>query len=295
MPEMSPEYALDKSRWAPAKICRPARQYLPEPNVTDSDKPIAEAPAFSSQHRSTRYGLLAQALAGDIASGRYPVGAVIPTEQVLCQRYAVSRHTVRQALNELKNQGLLSAQAGVGTTVRARPQSARFSSGLGAISELLQFVGETRMRIQSQDEVLADAELAGLLRCEPGQAWREIRCVREMREAGAPIAYVVMYIRAEFVQAIEGFQTFEQPVYAILEEHYGLRIVEVQQSIAAEFLPADMAQALCAEAGSPALQIVRHFSDRDGRVIQTSVGYYPHGRYRQQSTFRASTQGPEAR
>ncbi len=237
--------------------------------------------------RTPLYASVARAVAGDILSGRYPVGSVIPSELALTQRYGVSRQTVRQALNELKHQGLISSHAGIGTTVRARPQSQRFLSGLSAISELLQFVGTTRTRVYRQREVVADEGLANLLQCETGQAWVELQSLREGREAQAPIGHVTVYVRSEHAEAVAGLHLVEVPFYSLLERRYGVHVVEVQQTIEAAQLPQEMAGMLDAPAGAAALRIVRHFFDKDARVTQVSVGHYPELRYRQVSRFRA--------
>lgn len=241
---------------------------------------------------TTLHAIVAQAVAGDIESGRYPVGTVIPTEAELCRRYAVSRNTVRQALNTLKQQGLISSHAGVGTTVRSKPQANRFASSLSEISDLLQFVGNTRMIIASQREIEADEQMASLLECEVGQAWREIRCIRHLRVTDSPLGFVTVYVRSEFSSPIKNQTVIEKPVYAMLEEHFGLQIVEVRQSIGAHALPPDIATQLNAVAEEPALHIIRHFFDKNMRTIEVSVGYFPQNRYRQESRFRATTSLP---
>jgi GntR family transcriptional regulator len=52
---------------------------------------------------ASRYSTLARVLTGEIESGRYKVGQKIPTEAELQQRFDVSRHTVREALRDLKS------------------------------------------------------------------------------------------------------------------------------------------------------------------------------------------------
>ena len=61
----------------------------------------------------TRYMELRQTLAAEIAAGAFAVGAKFPTEYELCDRFSVSRHTVREALRALEDQGLLARQAGL--------------------------------------------------------------------------------------------------------------------------------------------------------------------------------------
>lgn len=45
--------------------------------------------------RTPLWSRLAQTLAGDILSGRLPVGSLLPTEAQLMNDYGMSRHTVR--------------------------------------------------------------------------------------------------------------------------------------------------------------------------------------------------------
>jgi DNA-binding transcriptional MocR family regulator len=68
---------------------------------------------------STRHARVSQALLEDISAGRYEVGARLPSEAELEKRFGVSRHTVREAMRRLRDLGVVSARAGIGTTRRA--------------------------------------------------------------------------------------------------------------------------------------------------------------------------------
>ena len=50
----------------------------------------------------TLYARLAKTLLNEIAAGRHPVGALLPTEHELSAHHGVSRSTVRQALRDLE-------------------------------------------------------------------------------------------------------------------------------------------------------------------------------------------------
>lgn len=63
------------------------------------------------------YYQLKQLLKDQIQNGELPPGDKIPTEEVLCERYNLSRTPVRQALKELVVEGLLTRTAGRGTFV----------------------------------------------------------------------------------------------------------------------------------------------------------------------------------
>lgn len=65
----------------------------------------------------TRTDETAQALRAAIASGELPVGARLPGELALAERYGVGRITVRRAVAELENEGLVEKRPGYGRVV----------------------------------------------------------------------------------------------------------------------------------------------------------------------------------
>src|SRR4051812_46162166 len=72
-----------------------------------------------------RRGRLADAVYGrlleDIVSGRYEVGDRLPAETDLAETFEVSRPVIREALNRLQADGLVTARQGAGTFVARVP------------------------------------------------------------------------------------------------------------------------------------------------------------------------------
>lgn len=64
---------------------------------------------------------IALSLTSDIAEGRYNTGDRLPTEAQLAAKHGVNRHTVRRALSDLAEQGLVHARRGAGVFVAAQP------------------------------------------------------------------------------------------------------------------------------------------------------------------------------
>ena len=60
---------------------------------------------------------LAEELRQAMRTGEYPPGSQLPTEHQLCDRYGVSRVTVRKALEELSQRGAVIRRPGKGTFV----------------------------------------------------------------------------------------------------------------------------------------------------------------------------------
>src|SRR4030095_1260011 len=73
----------------------------------------------SHQAGRTRYREIEHFLRTQVEGAR--PGAPLPSEAELCERFSVSRMTVRQALQELANDGLVERRRGQGTFVAHRP------------------------------------------------------------------------------------------------------------------------------------------------------------------------------
>src|SRR5215510_7007380 len=79
---------------------------------------------------------IARDLTDGIQSGRFPVGSFLPTELELRDRYGTSRHTVRAALHELAQLGLVSRRKNVGTRVESSQPTKTFRPSLDSVNDL---------------------------------------------------------------------------------------------------------------------------------------------------------------
>lgn len=70
------------------------------------------------------YVRLADRIEADIRSGRLPVGAALPGERAMTELYQVSIGTVRRAVRELRERGLVATLAAKGTFVLEPPGEA---------------------------------------------------------------------------------------------------------------------------------------------------------------------------
>ena len=75
----------------------------------------------SAKVQDRLYQDLARSLLGEMASGRYAVGARLPAERELAVQYGVSRPTVREAIIALEVQGLVEVRIGSGAYVVRLP------------------------------------------------------------------------------------------------------------------------------------------------------------------------------
>lgn len=85
---------------------------------------------------------IAATLRSEIGGGHYAQGCRLPSEAQLAARFGVNRHTVRHALADLAQAGLVQARRGAGVFVTARPadyalgRRVRFTQNLAAQGRL---------------------------------------------------------------------------------------------------------------------------------------------------------------
>lgn len=75
--------------------------------------------------RETLWSAIAATLRAEIAEGAYAPGARLPTEAELSARFGVNRHTLRRALANLAETGVVLSRRGSGVYVAARPTDYR--------------------------------------------------------------------------------------------------------------------------------------------------------------------------
>jgi DNA-binding GntR family transcriptional regulator len=229
---------------------------------------------------------LARHLTEQIESGHYRVGATIPTEAELQQRFDVSRHTVREALRELKTRGLVTARAGVGTVVRAKAPATSFMQGAGTLEEVIQFGEATRMKLLGHEAVVADAALAEQIGARAGQELLRISLLRHRPHETLPAGWVQIFLRPEHAGVVGQIEGARLPVLRMVEQRYGARISEVVQQIVATTLTAAQARVLRARAAKPALHVTRQYFDAQDRLVMATVGVYPSDRFSHNTRFR---------
>ena len=115
----------------------------------------------------TRYAALAREMALDIAEGRHPVGSLLPGELELAEQRGVSRATVRAALAQLEELGLISRRKRAGTRVEARRPHIDYAPSLTTLEDLVHYAAETVRQVQ---DMLAFAAPAATFLTQTGGA-----------------------------------------------------------------------------------------------------------------------------
>jgi len=227
-----------------------------------------------------RYARIAEELTADITAGRRGIGTLLPTEHALCAQHGVSRATVREALRQLQDQGLIARSQGVGSRVLASSAHTNYVLSARHAAEAMGYAAKTRLIIQRRRHVRANAALARMLGAEPGSAWLHLSGLRRLAgETRQPLAISSIYLAAAHADLADGPEHLATPFFILIERQKGIRIEEITQDVTAGALTASQARALHAPAGSGSLHVLRRFLAADGKPVEVTRNIHPADRF----------------
>ncbi|WNG86659.1 GntR family transcriptional regulator [Mycobacterium sp. ITM-2016-00317] len=233
-----------------------------------------------------RYLQVARTLRKEIVDGVYPVGSHLPTEHELCERFAVSRYTIREALRRLRDDNLVESRPRSGTLVVPRPSTNSYAQDVVSIDDLLAFAQGAKFAIETNAMLTVDDALAARTGLTAGSEWLAVTGFRRVDDATAPICRTEYFINRSFAAVGRLLQRHSGPIFPLLEDLFGVSIVEVHQEISAVVLNAGLAARLQSATGTAALQMQRSYTTSDGEVAQVTVNTHPSSRFRHTMTMR---------
>lgn len=254
--------------------------------------------------KETRYTFVARQLTEGISSGTFKIGSLLPTELELADQYNVSRATIRLALSNLQQLGLISRKRNVGTRVVASSppsENSSYMQSLATLDDLLQYAENTRRVLQHTAVVVADFRLAERLQCQPGKRWWQFSTIREPLDVAGtcgkadsetePLCWTDIYVEELYGPLIsELLPGHSGAISDLIEARAGKRITEVLQSLTAVSIPEEQAAALRTKPGSPGLEIARRYLDETGQAVVISFSIHPGARFSYGMRLRRNSQ-----
>lgn len=235
---------------------------------------------MSEINRSSRlplYHQLYQLLHGDILSGRRKPGDMLPPESELMEQHGLSRTTVRQGLDLLVNEGLITRQRGRGSFV-AHPAVEQTLVRIVSFTDDMRQRGLTpSTRVISSALVPAPPDIARRLKLEDGQ---EVASIERLRLAdGEPMSVEKSFLVHRLCPGILEGDYALVPLREALARNYGIRLSYARQAIRAILATHDLAHLLSIEPGSALLFLERVSYSQDNIPTEFLRIYYRADRY----------------
>lgn len=220
--------------------------------------------ALRADSASPLYRQLMQRIRADIASGVYPVHSRIPTEAELGKTYQVSRVTVRKALAELTEAGLLRRMQGKGTYVCAP----RLKTSLREVTSFHEAC--MMMGCKPGTQVIASGVIAA------GDSDREALCMEDaeaveiirLRQAdGDPVMLETNRFAPKYAFLLQ--EELEGSLYRLLSRQ-GIEAASGVHEISLCHANPQQAKLLQVEPGTALLQLNQVIYDQHGVPLHTS-------------------------
>jgi GntR family transcriptional regulator len=206
-------------------------------------------------------------LAKLITSGEWQPDTKIPSERALSRQIGVSRVTIRQAIQELENIGLLYRVHGKGTFV-ARPRIEIDAHGLISFTNsMLQRGIHPSARVLDFSRIPASRKVAQALNVEV--AHQLYRVYRLRFANNLPLAIELSFFRCDRCPNLEDVDLATASIRRLFEDN-GIRLKRVYQILQAAIATKEEAKILEVEPGFPLMLIERRGYDTEGEAVEFS-------------------------
>jgi GntR family transcriptional regulator len=227
---------------------------------------------LAAQSPGPLYAQIRQLLRERILDGTYQPHQQMPSEAEMIAGFGVSRITVRQALADLQNEGLIFRLHGKGSFV-SKPKAFQDLGRLQGFGEAMRQMGyETFARVLSVRHIKPSAQVQDKLRLPKGAKVTELQRLRFLNLE--PISLDVTYVPAEIGTRLAKEDLATRDVFVILENDYGIALGHADLQIGSTLADENLAAQLKVEEGAPVLVIERTTHTAAGTPVDYEHLYY---------------------
>lgn len=226
----------------------------------------------------SRLSLAAQAqqyLLGLIRDGTYQPGEQLLSEKELAAQLGISRPTLREALQNLEQEGFVLRRHGVGTFV-SRGYENRLESGLERLESIIQLAAPQRKQVRVGDlqvqQTPADTAIADRLQVPIDTPLTSVH--RTILIDGRPVAYMADYAPTSILAESDVGQSFNGSVLDLLRQNQGLKISQAMANIVAINADRFLTSKLRVKPGQALLLLEETVFDDEGKVMEFSRNYF---------------------
>lgn len=205
-----------------------------------------------------------------IADPEYQNGKLLPNEVDLAKMLAISRTTLRQAINKLVFEGLLVRKKRTGTRVAQGIVSSKSNNWLSFSQEMkLRGIAIRNFELHITWEY-PDEFLANFFEIKADRKILKMERVRGRTEE--PFVYFISYFHPRI--GLTGEEDFKKPLYEMIENDYSTIATLSKEEISAHAAEGWIADKLRIAKGDPVLLRKRFVFDQGERPFEYNLGYY---------------------
>jgi GntR family transcriptional regulator len=227
--------------------------------------PKKELNIVVSDSRLPLYYQLMDSLIGKIELGELKENDQLPSERELCDSYGVSRTTVRQAMQQLENEGQIYKVHGKGTFVSPRTYNQSLLKFYSFSEEMKKAGKYPATKVISFEKIPCDVRIAKVMNLTVED---EVFKIIRLRLADqVPMLYETSYIPEKYFKNLTSGELEQTQMYEIFRSQYNVTISRALESFKAVSANRTEADMLDIKEGSPCLMLERITYDQS-RIIE---------------------------
>ncbi len=220
----------------------------------------------SVSRKQPLYDQLVDTLSEKIENEMEP-GDLLPSERDLCELYGLSRTTVRLAMSELEERGMVARRHGKGTYVtHLTPQRADLMGTYSFTRQMKSLGRVPSNQVLEFDIREASKPVAVSMGIPVGEKIYRARRIRLADDV--PLMIERTYLPTDIFPGLTEEALVNRPLYDTLENEYGQKINLAEESLCARTARGDEAGLLGVPEGSPVLHLVRTTTNDKNIVIE---------------------------
>ncbi|MCG9725378.1 phosphonate utilization transcriptional regulator PhnR [Vibrio brasiliensis] len=220
-----------------------------------------------------QYVKIKDTIVEQIEAGMLASRQKLPSERKLADSFSTTRVTLREALSLLEAEGRIYREDRRGWFISPEPlyydpsQSLSFPDMAKAQNRI------AKTELLSAQAILANKQATALLNLPPFSDVYQLNRVRYLEER--PVVYVTNYVRPELFNNLLDYD-LTHSLTDIYREHFAVTYHKTRYRIAATILLGEVAQALRATVGTPAMLVERTNYAENGELIDCAIEYWRH-------------------
>ena len=198
----------------------------------------------------------------------------LPSENEFAQQFNVNRHTVRQALKKLKDEGIIYTQRGKGNFIANIKVPYSISDKSSYSSKILDLGYEPKTKLLSVDIKTPNEEVAKILGLNDKLNVIELKLLRYANDLPISVSYSYFdaYLYREMVNHLD-CEPFS--LYKVLNQCYPqMEITKVSTVFESLVATKELSELLMMPSNSPILSASTLSKNQDGEFVEYGTAYF---------------------
>ncbi|WP_394150195.1 phosphonate utilization transcriptional regulator PhnR [Vibrio maritimus] len=221
-----------------------------------------------------QYVKIKDAIVEQIESGMLAPRQKLPAERKLAESFDTTRVTLREALSLLEAEGRIYREDRRGWFISPEPLRYDPTQTLNFTNMAISQNRQPRTELIAAKGILTTKQAAQLLELPPFSDIYRVDRVRYLEER--PVVYVTNFIRTEKFPDLLDVDMAGASLTDIYREKYGVVYDRVKYRVTTTSLLGEVAQALRATSGTPAMMVERINYNQHGELIDCDIEYWRH-------------------